>query len=188
MQSSGRREGSVTRKLSGELIASLGDVQVTERDLSGGLPFVDEAWIGANFTPTEERTAAHRHALARSDELVDELEAADVVVIGAPVYNFAIPAVLKAWIDMVARARRTFAYTADGPIGLLQGKRAIIVVASGGTELGSEIDFATGYLRHVFGFIGITDVTFVSAERQVAGADTSLGRARAQIEAIRAAA
>lgn len=103
--------------------------------------------------------------LALSDTLVGELKSADTIVIGTPVYNFAVPAALKAWIDLVARARETFQYTEDGPVGLLQGKKAYVIIASGGTKVGSEIDFAGNYLKHVLGFIGITDVTIVAADQ-----------------------
>ena len=89
---------------------------------------------------------------------MDELVAADVVVIGTPIYNFSIPASLKAWVDMVARARKTFRYTENGPVGLLSDKKAYIVVASGGVKVGSPADFATPYLRHALSFVGITDV------------------------------
>jgi FMN-dependent NADH-azoreductase len=97
--------------------------------------------------------------------LVGELEEADLVVIGLPVYNFSVPATLKAWIDQVCRARRTFAFSEEGPVGLLKGKRAIVVYVSGGTPFGSEIDYASGYMKHILGFIGISGVTFVKVER-----------------------
>src|SRR3546814_698354 len=102
--------------------------------------------------------------LAGSEELIGEIEAADTIIITAPIYNFAIPASLKAWIDQVTRARRTFSYTEVGPEGLLRGKRAYIVFASGGVPLGSQVDFASGYLRHILGFIGITDVHVIAAD------------------------
>ena len=113
--------------------------------------------------------------------MVAELEAADTIVIGVPIYNFGVPAALKAWVDMVCRARRTFAYTENGPVGLLDNKKAFLVIASGGTDSGSEIDFATGYLRHVLGFIGIHDVTIVDASGLMKDVDASLSRARGQI-------
>ncbi|MEO0699174.1 MAG: NAD(P)H-dependent oxidoreductase, partial [Pseudomonadota bacterium] len=99
---------------------------------------------------------------------------ADTIVIGAPIYNFGVPAAVKAWIDQVARAGITFAYTENGPKGLLEGKRAIIVVASGGTKVGSEIDFAIGYLKFALGFIGITNVELVAADQMALDADASL--------------
>ena len=128
------------------------------------MPQIDAAWIAANFTPSEDRNDAAREQLDLSERLVRELEQSDLIVIAAPIYNFAVPASLKAWIDQIARVGRTFRYTENGPVGLLEGKRAIIVVASGGTKVGSAIDFATPYLRHVLSFIGIADVEIVAAD------------------------
>jgi len=125
---------------------------------------ITEDWIGANFTPADQRSDEQRQILALSDSLVDEIARADTLVIGLPIYNFSVPASFKAWIDLVARVGLTFAYTETGPKGLLTGKRAIIAVASGGTTVGSDADFATGYVRHVLGFIGITDVTLIAAD------------------------
>ncbi len=166
IHSSGRREGSATRRLSGQFVGELQKrgAQVTVRDLADGAPYVDETWIGANFTPAEQRTADQAATLAFSDSLVRELKDADVIVIGAPVYNFSIPAILKAWIDQVMRARVTFQYTAEGPAGLLKGKRAVIVMASGGTRAGSDFDFATGYLKFALGFMGVKEVTMIAAD------------------------
>ena len=166
-----RREGSATRALGDAVIARLGPARVIRRDLADGMPQIDADWIAANFTDPAERTEAARAALAVSDGLVAELRAADILVIGVPVYNFGVPAALKAWIDQVARARETFRYTADGPLGLLQGKRAILVVASGGTEVGGAGDFATPWLRHTLGFLGISDVEVVAADRQMLRGD-----------------
>ena len=105
------------------------------------------------------------------------------MVIGSPIYNFGVPAALKAWIDMIARARKTFHYTDNGPEGLLTGKKAYVLMASGGTEVGSEIDFASGYLRHVLGFIGIDDVTIIAADQQMMRGDDALSQAMDRIEA-----
>ena len=167
LSSSGRQEGSITRQLSAELIAALedrhGTIDITRRDLAAGVPFVNEAWIEANFTPDEERTTKHQETLAYSNELVEELKNADTLVIGVPIYNFSIAATLKAWIDMIARARLTFRYTDNGPVGLLEGKKAYLVVATGGVPVGSAMDFATPYLRHALSFVGITDVEIVAA-------------------------
>ncbi len=185
VSASGRNEGSVSRMLSADLVAALedrhGDIELARRDLSKGLPFVDEAWISANFTAPEQRGAVQRAALAESDALVAELKSADVLVIGAPIYNFGIPAALKAWIDMIARARLTFRYTENGPQGLLQGKKAYVIIASGGVAVDSAIDFATPYLRHVLAFIGITDVEVIAAERLNSNAADSIDAARARI-------
>jgi len=109
------------------------------------------------------------------------LKNADTLVIGVPIYNFSIAAALKAWIDMIARARLTFSYSENGPVGLLQGKKAYLVVASGGVPIGSPVDFATPYLLHTLSFVGITDVEIVAAGRLNSDAGESLDRARADI-------
>jgi FMN-dependent NADH-azoreductase len=185
VSASGRHGASVSRELSADLIAALedryGKVKLSRRDLAKGIPFVDEAWIEANFTPDENRTTRHKDTLAYSDELVRELKEADVLIIGAPVYNFSIPAALKAWIDMIARARLTFRYTENGPKGLLAGKKAYLVVATGGVPVGSKVDFATPYLRHALGFVGITDVEVIAADGVNSGREDSMDRARKQI-------
>lgn len=169
IDASPRAGSSITRKLGDELLSQLSKrdphTLIVNRDVSAGLPFVDRSWIEANFTAEEERTVAHREVLSLSDELVGELKAADTIVITSPIHNFGIPATLKAWIDLVARARLTFRYTEDGPVGLLTDKSAIVIVASGGTPVGSEADFASAYLRHVLGFIGIKDVEVIAADQ-----------------------
>lgn len=113
---------------------------------------------------------------------MQELQKADVVIIGVPMYNFGVPASLKAWIDLVARAGLTFRYTENGPLGLLDGKKAYVIVASGGTPLGGDVDFVTGYMRHILGFIGILDVEFIQAERLSIHAAERLASAQLQIE------
>lgn len=169
IDASARVEGSVTRELTEVLVKNMlekfKDAKVLRRDVSQGLPFLEEAWVKANFTDEALRTSEQRMRLALSDTLVNELKLSDTIVIGSPIYNFSIPAALKAWIDLVARARETFRYTDNGPVGLLEGKKAIVVVASGGTKVGSEIDFATNYLKHVLGFLGIIDVEVVAADQ-----------------------
>lgn len=185
IDSSARTQGSVTRDLTADIVSKLGG-DVIRRDLTEALPQITEAWVGANFTPADDRDAAQRDTLALSDQLVDELKAADTIVIGAPVYNFGIPAALKAWVDLIARAGLTFKYTETGPVGLLQGKRAIIAVATGGTPVGSEIDFATGYLKHVMGFIGIHDVEVIAADRVMAHGAEAVADAKAEIEKLAA--
>lgn len=191
VNASGRKNNSVSRQLSKELLDALKDsgvnAVVIKRDLADGVPFVDEDWINANFTPEEERTADQAATLSFSDGLVDELKAADIIIIAAPIYNFGIPAGLKAWIDQIARARLTFKYTESGPVGLLKDKRAVIVTASGGTEAGSAIDFASDYLRHILGFIGVTDVSQVAADKLMVDADAAMAKARSQIAAVAAA-
>lgn len=188
IDASARRTGSVSRDLTDKIVTKLDADTVVTRDLTTPVPQIDEDWIGANFTPADDRTEAQREKLALSDQLVAEVQAADTIVIGLPIYNFGVPAALKAWIDQVARAGVTFRYTPEGPQGLLTGKRAIVAVASGGTQAGSDIDFATGYIRHVLGFIGITDVDFVTADRLMVDADASLKSAHDALEALSVAA
>ncbi|WIY26514.1 FMN-dependent NADH-azoreductase [Parasedimentitalea psychrophila] len=186
IDASARIQGSTSRDLTAQIIERLNADQVIRRDLTSPLPQLTEDWINANFTPANDRDAVQRDLLALSDQLVEEVKAADTLVIGVPIYNFAVPASLKAWIDLLARVGLTFHYTETGPEGLLKGKRAIIAVASGGTQVGSDIDFATGYLRHILGFLGITDVQFVAADAIMADAEAALKRARTAIEALAA--
>lgn len=185
VSASGRRADSVSRMLTQDIIAALDSrhaaIGVTRRDLADGIGLVDEAWISANFTADEERNGAQRDRLAESDALVAELQQADIVVIGTPIYNFGIPASLKAWVDMIARARLTFRYAENGPEGLLQGKKAYIVIASGGVPVDSPVDFATPYLRHALRFVGITDVEIVAADQLNLKSTDSIDAARARI-------
>ena len=189
IDTSARRTGSVSRSLVDETVSRLNPTRTITRDLAvTPIPQVDEDWVIANFTPVDERTEDQAAALALSDALVDELRAADTLAIGLPIYNFGVPAALKAWIDQIARAGVTFRYSETGPVGLLEGKRAIVVFASGGTKAGSEIDYATGYIRHVLGFIGITDVSFVAADQLMIDADATMAQAAGQLDALDLAA
>ena len=185
ISASGRSGDSVSRQLSGDLVTALearfGDATVVRRDLNDGIGFVDEAWIAANLTPDDERTPSQRERLDESDRLIAELEAADVIVIGTPMYNFGIPATLKAWVDQVARARITFRYTENGPVGLLEGKKAYVVLATGGVPVDAPVDFATPYLRHALSFIGIKDVEVIAADRLNFRGDEAIDVARARI-------
>jgi FMN-dependent NADH-azoreductase len=185
IDSSARVQNSITRQLADTLVAQLLDqgspIQVTTRDLAQGIPLINEDWIDANFTDPAQRSAQQRATLAYSDALVQELMDADVLVIGAPIYNFGIPAALKAWVDLIARARLTFRYGENGPVGLLTGKRAYLVMASGGTPVGSAIDFASTYLRHALAFVGITQVEIVAADRAMVQGDVARAAAIAQI-------
>ena len=187
VDASARRDGSSSRALVTRLVEGLTDAgaagRVLRRDLADGVELLDQAWIGANFTPDADRTPEHLERLAGSDALVAELMQADTVVIGMPIYNFGPPAALKAWVDLVARARRTFRYSESGPVGLLENKKAYVVVTSGGTAADSPIDFATPYLRHALGFVGIDDVTVIAADRQMANGD-AVSKAEERIDAL----
>tara|TARA_B100000787_G_scaffold37175_1_gene26167 strand:- start:617 stop:1210 length:594 start_codon:yes stop_codon:yes gene_type:complete len=184
IQASARHDGSVTRQLSDKILTEIAADQTITRDLATGLPLLDAAWLAANFTLADDRTDVQRETLALSDSLITEIKQADTIVIGSPVYNFSVPAVLKAWIDQIARVGVTFKYTPDGPVGLLSGKRAIIVIASGGTPVGSDIDFASSYLKHIMGFIGITDVTIIAADALGNDADAKIAAANDDIKQL----
>lgn len=187
IDSSAQTETAQSRRLSDRIIDGLRaggkSAEVTVRDLNEPLPQLDHAWISANTTPEGDRNEDQRKTLALSDMLIAEIEAVDTLIIGVALYNFSIPASLKLWIDLVCRARKTFAYSEDGPEGLMTGKKAIVCFASGGTPFGSEIDFASGYIKHILGFIGIADVTFIAADRHFMD-DMALSRADAAIDAL----
>ena len=141
---------------------------VIDRDLNATsiLPISAE-WVGAAYTPEGARTAQQRELLALSDSLLVELERADEYVIGAPMHNFGVPSVLKLWIDQISRVGRTFSYADGTPKGLLTGKKATFIIATGGiydaqTRM-SSFNFVEPYLRSVFGFLGVTDATFLTA-------------------------
>ena len=197
IDSSVRSTGSLTRQLGGEYIAKLqaanAGTTVVTRDLAAHpLPHLTEQVIGAYFTPAEQRNAEQAAAIKTSDALVDELLAADTIVIGAPMYNFSVTSGLKAWIDHVARAGRTFQYGANGIQGLVTGKKVVVFVASGGVYSegpAAAYDHITTYLRAVLGFLGLTDITFIVAEGVAMGEEAvanALAKNRAQIEAIAA--
>jgi FMN-dependent NADH-azoreductase len=122
--------------------------------------------------------------LAQSDELVAELRAADVLVIGLPIYNFGVPTSLKSWIDLVCRVGETFHYTENGPQGLLSGKTAYVTVASGGVPVGSPMDHATTYLTQVLNFIGITDITYIVATGLAQEPEAVVKQAEADVDAL----
>ena len=164
IDSSPRGADSVSRRIADRAVARLGG-EVTARDLAAAPPpLLTAEMVESYFTPPAERTDAQRAAIAPSDAVVAELMAADVIVVSAPIWNFGVPASLKAWADLAARVGVTFRYGPDGPVGLLEGKRAVIAVASGGTVAGSDADWATPWLRHFLGFLGIADVTVIAAD------------------------
>jgi FMN-dependent NADH-azoreductase len=142
---------------------------VRERDLTPeAIPHFSLEALGAAMQPADQRVPAQQQAAALADTLIEEAEAADVIVIAAPMYNFSIPSTLKAWLDHIARAGRTFRYGASGPEGLLKGKRVFVFTARGGIYTGESpakgLDFQEPYLRAMLGFLGLDDVTFVHAE------------------------
>jgi FMN-dependent NADH-azoreductase len=155
------------------------DTTVVVRDLSANtLPFVDEAWIEASRTPEEQRSAQQQKLLQLSDTLIDEVMAADTIVLGVPMHNFSIPATLKAWIDLIARAGKTFTYTDKGPKGLVPAsKKAFAIVSRGGPYAPDSplaaMDFQVPYLQKVLGFLGLTDLSFIHADKQGMGVEAA---------------
>ena len=183
-----RRQKSVSRMLADEMVAALGarksSVQVMNRDLAAGIGIVNAAWIEAERTSEENRTSDQRALLTQSDALVAELQAADDIVIATPIYNFSVPAALKAWIDLICRDKITFVYENDSPRGLLSNKRATVIVTSGGTLAGRDIDFTTSYIRHILGFIGVDDVTIIDVTGLSKNRSNVIADARKQISAL----
>ncbi|MEO0463804.1 MAG: NAD(P)H-dependent oxidoreductase [Pseudomonadota bacterium] len=163
---------SVSNQIGDALLSTLGtDASVARRDLSANdIPFVDAARFSANLTPAAERTPEQAELASIADTLIKELQAADTIIFATPVYNFGVPAVVKAWADLVARAGTTFKYTETGPVGLLEGKRVYIAAASGGTPIGSDMDFMSSWLTFFLGFLGIKDVDMIAADG-IMGAD-----------------
>lgn len=186
IDASARRTGSCSRQLGDRLVAQLQrrspQATVIRRDLAQGMPLLTEAELAARATPPYERTPAQQHVLQPSDELIAELKTASVLVLTTPIYNFSIPAALKAYIDQVCRPGLTFRYTEAGPIGLLNS-RAYFIITSGGTPLDSDVDFATGYLRHIFEFMGIEDMVVIAGDRLLS-AEAKLAAAQRQIDAL----
>jgi FMN-dependent NADH-azoreductase len=173
------RSNSVSRKLTRPFAegwkARRPDAQIIERDLSdGSIPYLSEPWIEAAYTPESQRTAAQRNLLALSDTLIAEIMAADVIVLGIPMHNYSVPASFKAWIDQIARAGKTFSYTSQGPKGLVPSHKKVVAILSRGGVYAPEgsqgaMDFQVSYLRQVLALVGLTDVTFIHADRQGMG-------------------
>jgi FMN-dependent NADH-azoreductase len=192
INSAARSQGANSTLLVNELTEKLQQsnpgARVVVRNLQAEpLPHLDDAVLGAFFTPADQRTAEQAAIAARSDALIAELQAADIVVIGAPMYNFGVSSQLKTYFDFIARAGVTFQYTANGPEGLVKGKKVYVVSARGGKYLGTPGDSQTPYLNTFLGFLGMTDVNFIYAEGLNMGADAAEAALAAAREAIAAA-
>ncbi len=177
-----RGDASYSTKVAKALVERLTgehpDAAVTVRDLGAEpLPHIGEDFVGGMFTPADDRNASQRAEIERSDRLVDELLAADIVVIASAMINFAPTSTLKSWIDHIARSGRTFRYGADGvPEGLATGKKVYLVESRGGVyseEPMRTIDFQEPYLRHMLGFLGMTDVEVIAVEGTIFGAEAA---------------
>jgi FMN-dependent NADH-azoreductase len=163
---------SVSRELTGAFVnqwkALHTDGRIVDRDLNAiQIPPVSADWVGAVFTSEEAQTPEQKKLLTLSDTLIAEIQQADEYVIGVPMHNFGVPSVLKLWIDQIARVGKTFSYANGTPKGLIIGKKATFIIATGGvydaqTQMAS-LNFVEPYLRSLFGFLGLTDVTFLTA-------------------------
>ncbi|SFB91489.1 FMN-dependent NADH-azoreductase [Algibacter lectus] len=167
INSSVRTTDSISRQLVEELVDKLktDNSNIIERDLRLGIPLLTQEMVTAFNTPIALLNNEHRETLSISDKLLTEIDNSDVLVLGVPMYNFSIPGSLKAYFDLIARVGKTFKYTENGPIGLLKNKKAYIIMVSGGAPFGSLIDFASVYVKHFLGFLGITDVEFILADQ-----------------------
>jgi FMN-dependent NADH-azoreductase len=187
------KSGLIGREFLAGWQAAHGAAHVVHRDVGAGtVPHLTGAHLKAWATAPEQRSDREQALTRESEPLLAEVEAADVIVIAAPMYNFAIPSTLKAWIDHITRAGRTFRYTAEGkPEGLLKNKKVYVIAARGGIYTGDSpfksLDFQEPYLRTILGFIGLTDVTFVHVEGQLMGPETAeagLVRARDTLNGV----
>jgi FMN-dependent NADH-azoreductase len=156
---------------------------LVSRDLAtNDIPYVSAERFAANLTPPAERSPEQAELAAYADILIAELQAADTLVIASPVYNFSVPATLKAWADLVARVGVTFRYTASGPEGLLKGKKAYLAIASGGTPIGADFDFMSRWLTFFLGFLGIEVVETIAADGIMGeGAEEKIAAAHAKV-------
>ena len=195
VHSSARRDASHSSALANRIVERLRNdapgAMVTVRDLGADPhPVLDEAALGALFTPAAQRTPEQAARVALDDALIEQVKDADLVVLGVPMYNFGVPAQLKNWIDAIMRAGVTFRYTGKGPEGLLKGKKVYVALARGGVYRGTPADTQVPYLRTVLGFLGMTDVSFVYAEGLNMGDEAQregLASAFEQIEGLVAA-
>lgn len=169
INASARREGANSTRLANAVVdrlkAANPDAPVILRDLAvTPHPMLDEAALGALFTPADQRTPEQAARAALDDALIAEIRAHDTIVLGVPMYNFGIPAQLKNWIDAIARVGVTFRYTEAGPEGLLKGKKVYLALARGGLYRDTDKDAQVPYLKNVLGFLGMTDLSFIYAE------------------------
>lgn len=188
INASARREAANSTRVANSIAARLQSAtpaaRLTLRDLAvTPHPVLDEAALGALFTPAAQRTAEQAARVALDDALIAEVQAADAIVLGVPMYNFGVPVQLKNWIDAIARNGVTFRYTDQGPEGLLKGKTVYVALARGGSYRGTAADSQVPYLKTVLGFLGMTDVHFIYAEGLNMGEEAAArGFAQAEID------
>jgi len=186
INSSAQLSNSNTRIIGQYLVNALGE-RVIHRDLAQQpLPPIRAEDLMAVHGSSDSQRASLQPQLALSEQLITELKSADTLVLGAPMYNFGIPASLKQWIDAICRAGVSFKYTQQGPVGLLGVKRAFIITASGGTPIGSEMDFSSRYLEHICRFIGITEVFHIDASGSKGSPEQVIAQGKEQVDALMA--
>lgn len=189
INSSAKTQGSQSTQLadaiSARLLAEHPEARLGKRDLAANPhPQLDEAALTALFTPADQRTPEQAARVALDEALIAQVQAADVLVLGVPMYNFGVPGALKNWIDAIAKAGVTFSYTEKGPVGKLTGKKVYVALTRGGIYRDGPADSQVPYLKTTLGFLGMTDVQFVYAEGLNMGPDAEkngLASARAQI-------
>ena len=187
INSSARSSGSESTRLADAIVARLRasapDATLIRRDLaSAPHPIIDEATLQALFTPADQRSVEQAARVALDDALIADVQAADVLVLGVPMYNFGMTVQLKSWFDAIARAQVTFRYTETGPEGLLKNKKVYVALARGGMHRDSANDSQVPHLKTLLGFLGMTDVQFIYAEGMGYGPEAVL-RAQADAEA-----
>lgn len=187
-RSAGANSTRLADTVTAHLVARNPGATVELRDLaSHPHPVLDEPSLGALFTPAEQRTPEQAARVALDDALITQVQAVDAIVLGVPMYNFGVPVQLKTWIDAIARAGVTFRYTANGPEGLLKGKKVYVALARGGLYRDTPADSQTPYLKSVLAFLGMTDVEFIFAEGLAMGAESAnkaFAEAEARIEEV----
>jgi len=184
INSSARLDGSNSRVVTDYLVEKLAE-EVIDRDLVQNPlpPMTPQDLVGVHGSHDDMRESLQQH-LRLSEELIGELKSADTLVIGTPMYNFGVPSYLKQWVDYICRAGVSFRYTSDGPVGLTGVKRAFIVTASGGTPIGSDADFASRYLEHICGFIGIENVYHVDVGGSKREPEKVIAQAKVQVDQL----
>jgi FMN-dependent NADH-azoreductase len=184
INSSARLVHSNTRIIGQYLVDTLGE-PVVNRDLAQqALPPISAEDLIAVHGSSQSEGASFQAQLALSEQLIGELKNADTLVLGAPMYNFGIPASLKQWVDAICRAGVSFTYTEQGPVGLLNVRRTFIITATGGTTVGSEMDFASGYLEHICRFLGIAEVFHIDASGSKGSPEQVIAQGKQQVDAL----
>ena len=189
IDSSPRKSESISRQLADVLQQKLeteGNYVTSSRDVyyDNLVALGNEDSITAYFTPADQRTSTQKEAVKASDILSHEFASADAYLFAVPMYNFGVTAGLKAYIDLIARAGTSFRYTENGPEGLLKGKKAYVIVTTGGTKLGTTVDYVTGYMKTFLNFVGITDIEFINSDQIMVNAEKILADAKSEINQL----